>query len=46
VLMLGFIGNSLSMLGLPYLFQWIITWAIIVIAVWVELMFVRGRVLA
>ena len=46
VLMLGFIGNSLSMLGLPYLFQWIITWAIIVIAVWVELAFVRGRVLA
>lgn len=46
ILMLGFISNSLVMLGLPYVFQWIITWTIVVVAVWTELAFSRGRVFA
>jgi ribose transport system permease protein len=46
IVMLGFIQNALLLLGLPYYFQWIVTGAVIVGAVWADLASQRGRVFA
>lgn len=44
--MLGFIQNGLLLLGFPYYVQWLVTWVIIIVAVWVDLAAKRGRVVA
>lgn len=37
VVLLAFMQNGLLLLGLPYYAQWIVTWAVIITAVWAEL---------
>ncbi|WP_083582088.1 ABC transporter permease [Halomonas aestuarii] len=37
VLILGFIQNGLLLLGYPYYTQWLVTWVIIILAVWLDL---------
>ncbi len=44
--MLGFIQNGLLLLGFPYYVQWLVTWAVIILAVWIDLGAKRGRILA
>lgn len=44
--MLGFIQNGLLLLGFAYYVQWLVTWAVIVIAVWIDLGAKRGRIFA
>jgi len=44
--MLGFIQNGLLLMGFEYYVQWLVTWAVIIVAVWVDLAGKRGRVLA
>lgn len=44
--MLGFIQNGLLLLGFPYYVQWLVTWAVIIAAVWIDLAAKRGRILA
>jgi ribose transport system permease protein/putative xylitol transport system permease protein len=44
--MLGFIQNGLLLMGFPYYVQWLVTWAIIILAVWIDMAAKRGRVLA
>lgn len=46
IAMLGFIQNGLLLLGFAYYVQWLVTWAVIVVAVWIDLAAKRGRVLA
>ncbi len=44
--MLGFIQNGLLLLGFPYYVQWLVTWFVIIAAVWIDLGAKRGRILA
>lgn len=44
--MLGFIQNGLLLLGFPYYVQWLVTWFVIIIAVWIDLGAKRGGVFA
>lgn len=44
VLILSFIQNGLLLLGYPYYAQWLVTWAVIIIAVWLDIASTRGRV--
>lgn len=37
-LILGFIANGLIMLGYPYYVQWVVTWVIIIGAVWLDVL--------
>ncbi|NNU82133.1 ABC transporter permease [Halovulum dunhuangense] len=46
VTMLGFIQNGLLLLGFPYYVQWLVTWAVIIAAVWIDLAAKRGRIIA
>jgi ribose/xylose/arabinose/galactoside ABC-type transport system permease subunit len=46
VVVLGFIQNGLLILGLPYYVQWLVTWAVIILAVWSDLASKRGRIFA
>lgn len=43
VLILGFIQNGLLLLGYPYYAQWLVTWVVIVLAVWLDVAGRRGR---
>lgn len=43
VLMLGFIQNGLLLMGLPFYVQFVITWGIIILAVWLDISIKRGR---
>ncbi|WP_346301130.1 ABC transporter permease [Halomonas sp. BM-2019] len=43
VLILGFIQNGLLLMGYPYYTQWIVTWVIIILAVWLDLANKRKR---
>jgi ribose transport system permease protein len=43
VVLLAFMQNGLLLLGLPYYIQWIVTWAVIIFAVWAELSAKRKR---
>lgn len=45
VLILGFIQNGLLLMGQPYYTQWIVTWAVIIIAVWMDLANQRKKLL-
>lgn len=44
VVLLAFMQNGLLLLGLPYYTQWMITWGVILSAVWVELAAKRKRI--
>lgn len=44
--MLGFVQNGLLLLGYPYYVQWLVTWAVIILAVWIDLAAKRGRAFA
>ncbi len=46
VLIIGFVNNGLIMLGFPYYTQWLVTWVIIISAVWIDLSSKRGHVFA
>ena len=46
VLILGFIQNGLLLLGYAYYVQWIVTWVVIILAVWLDLSAKRGRLLS
>jgi len=43
VLILGFIQNGLLLLGYPYYAQWLVTWVVIILAVWLDVAAKRGR---
>jgi ribose transport system permease protein len=43
VILLAFMQNGLLLLGLPYYVQWLVTWAVIITAVWVEVAAKRRR---
>lgn len=44
VLILGFIQNGLLLVGLEFYVQYVVTWAIIVLAVWLDIAAKRGRI--
>ncbi len=44
VLILGFIQNGLLLVGLDFYVQYVVTWAIIVLAVWLDIAAKRGRI--
>jgi ribose/xylose/arabinose/galactoside ABC-type transport system permease subunit len=46
VLILGFIQNGLLLVGLQFYFQYVVTWAIIILAVWLDIAAKRGRLLS
>jgi ribose transport system permease protein len=46
ITMLGFVQNGLLLLGFPYYIQWLVTWVVIILAVWIDLAAKRGRVFA
>lgn len=46
VLILGFIQNGLLLLGYPFFTQWLVTWFIIIVAVWLDIAAKRGRLFA
>lgn len=46
VLILGFIQNGLLLLGYPYYGQWLVTWVVIILAVWLDVAAKRGRLLS
>ncbi|OSQ43121.1 ABC transporter permease [Thalassospira sp. MCCC 1A01428] len=43
VLILGFIQNGLLLLGYAYYVQWLVTWVVIILAVWLDVAAKRGR---
>ena len=43
VLILGFIQNGLLLLGLQFYVQFVVTWIIIILAVWLDIAAKRGR---
>jgi ribose transport system permease protein len=43
--MLGFIQNGLLLMGFAYYVQWLVTWVVIIVAVWIDLAGKRGRVM-
>ncbi|HKJ95023.1 MAG TPA: ABC transporter permease [Gammaproteobacteria bacterium] len=43
IAILGFIENGLLLLGYPYYVQWLVTWAVIIGAVWLDVASKRGR---
>ncbi len=46
IAMLGFIQNGLLLLGFPYYVQWLVSWGVIILAVWIDLGAKRGRIFA
>jgi len=46
VLILGFIQNGLLLMGLAFYVQFIVTWIIIILAVWLDIAAKRGRLLS
>jgi ribose transport system permease protein len=46
VLILGFIQNGLLLMGYAYYTQWIVTWVIIILAVWLDIANKRKRLFA
>ena len=42
VIMLGFIQNGLLLMGFPYYAQWLVTWAAIILVVWLDVGSKRG----
>jgi ribose transport system permease protein len=46
IVILGFVQNVLLLIGLPYFSQWIVTWIVIIVAVWADMVSKRARVFA
>jgi len=46
VLILGFIQNGLLLVGLEFYVQYVVTWVIIILAVWLDIAAKRGRLLS
>lgn len=46
ILILGFIQNGLLLLGYPFFTQWLVTWFVIIVAVWLDVAAKRGRLFA
>jgi len=46
VLILGFIQNGLLLMGLQFYVQYVVTWVIIILAVWLDIAARRGRLLS
>jgi len=46
VLILGFIQNGLLLVGLEFYVQYVVTWVIIILAVWLDVAAKRGRLLS
>lgn len=46
VLIWGFIQNALLLLGFQYYVQWLVTWFVIIAAVWLDVASKRGRLFA
>ncbi len=46
VLILGFIQNGLLLVGLEFYVQYVVTWIIIILAVWLDVAAKRGRILS
>jgi ribose transport system permease protein/putative xylitol transport system permease protein len=46
VLILGFIQNGLLLLGLQFYVQFIVTWVIIILAVWLDIAAKRGKLMS
>src|SRR6056297_3373994 len=46
VLILGFIQNGLLLVGLEFYVQFVVTWIIIILAVWLDIAAKRGRLLS
>jgi ribose transport system permease protein/putative xylitol transport system permease protein len=46
VLILGFIQNGLLLIGLEFYVQFVVTWIIIILAVWLDVAAKRGRLLS
>lgn len=46
VLIFGFINNGLLLLGFPFYAQWIVTWIVIILVVWLDVAAKRGRLWA
>ncbi|MEE4120201.1 MAG: ABC transporter permease [Paracoccaceae bacterium] len=46
VLILGFIQNGLLLIGLQFYVQYVVTWIIIILAVWLDIAAKRGRLLS
>lgn len=42
--MLGFMQNGLLLMGFPYYVQWLVTWFVIIAAVWIDMAAKRGKV--
>lgn len=45
ILIIGVLKNGFIMLGLPYYFQWVVQWIIILAVVWIDVATKRGKVL-
>lgn len=43
VLILALIQNGLLLLGYPYYSQWLVTWVVIIVAVWLDIAAKRGK---
>ncbi|MDK8461927.1 ABC transporter permease [Marinobacter sp. SS13-12] len=43
VLILAMIQNGLLLLGFPYYTQWLVTWVVIIVAVWLDIAAKRGK---
>lgn len=43
VLMLGFIQNGLLLMGFAYYVQWLVSWIVIILAVWLDIAARRGK---
>lgn len=46
VLILGFIQNGLLLMGYQFYAQWIVTWVVIILAVWLDVGAKRGKLLS
>ena len=46
VLILGFIQNGLLLVGLDFSVQYVVTWVIIILAVWLDLAAKRGKLMS
>ena len=46
VLILGFIQNGLLLMGLAFYAQYVVTWVIIILAVWLDIAAKRGRLMS
>ena len=46
VLILGFIQNGILLVGLDFSVQYVVTWVIIILAVWLDIAAKRGKLLS